>query len=429
MWLRNKIIFSILILSIGYNQSVMNSYGIGMLDLKQDVASNGSSSNGFLPSFRKGVAISNPVTWHLLPYSYLSFGYSGNISTIEEPSIQNYGSGLGSFNLIIPMKNKYAFGLSVMPYMNRHYILEGPGTIYSDPVFDDTLTVQQTVSGFGGINAFKSVFSFPISENERLAFSMNFLFGSSRKINTTTLNGIDYILHERNLFKGALAHAYFYSDRMKYDQFNIATYAAFSMTVTPISLEQYIYQPFEDATTSLSDYGVYDNWDFPSPSLTLDPINNLYEKVVSPMDYQLGFDISHPTANYQIGWYHWQDNLEKTAEFSYLDLQLKETNRFHMSVCKFRPINQKNTFEKLNYRFGLFMRNDLIITTGSLENTINEKGASFGIGIQFGSTKNQLDLSYSISVRNGLQFTNELNQSFSIGLSIGDLWFVKRRQR
>ena len=65
----------------------------------------------------------------------------------------------------------------------------------------------------------------------------------------------------------------------------------------------------------------------------------------------------------------------------------------------------------------------------SSEEWINDKGISFGIGIQFGPMKNQVDFGYSLTVRDGLYFENEIIQYINVGLSIGDLWFVKRRQR
>ena len=50
-------------------------------------------------------------------------------------------------------------------------------------------------------------------------------------------------------------------------------------------------------------------------------------------------------------------------------------------------------------------------------------------GFNFGITGNQIDLGYKLAKRDGLYLVgNETLHSFNLGISIGDLWFVKRRE-
>jgi len=327
------------------------------------------------------------------------------------------------------MKKEYAFGLKLTPYLNRHYLLQGPETPYSDPVFDDTLNVQYSASGAGGVNSFEAAFSLPVTSKERIGISFDLLFGSSREVKTTHIDDIGYILKERNLFKGSLFHLYLLSERLKIGKYDFNSYASFSVTIDPISLEQHIYSPFEDATSGQSDYGNYDPWDFPSPSFILASKENNFTDIVEPMDMQLGFDVIDNYVHYQLGWYHWQDNNENASNFSLFKQQLKSSNHFNVSVCKFSQIKKNNVFDNFEYRFGLFLKKDNIISLTSSESSITQKGVSLGIGYQFGPMKNQLDIGYSLSLQDGLQIKNEFIHSFNIGISIGDLWFVKRRQR
>ena len=60
---------------------------------------------------------------------------------------------------------------------------------------------------------------------------------------------------------------------------------------------------------------------------------------------------------------------------------------------------------------------------------IDEKGFSFGFGVKFGVVDNQIDFGFSISQRDGLDVNGELIQQFSVGISLGDIWFIKRRAR
>ena len=59
-----------------------------------------------------------------------------------------------------------------------------------------------------------------------------------------------------------------------------------------------------------------------------------------------------------------------------------------------------------------------------------EYGLSLGVGFNFGLTKNQIDISYLIGKREKiLGVSEEIIQQISIGISLGDLWFEKRRSR
>ena len=63
-----------------------------------------------------------------------------------------------------------------------------------------------------------------------------------------------------------------------------------------------------------------------------------------------------------------------------------------------------------------------------LEN-INEVGLGLGVGVNFGFTGNQIDFGYKFSKRSGLHLIDkETLHTFNVGVSIGDLWFVKRRE-
>ena len=60
---------------------------------------------------------------------------------------------------------------------------------------------------------------------------------------------------------------------------------------------------------------------------------------------------------------------------------------------------------------------------------VSEIGLGIGFGLNFGITGNQIDFGYNVSKRkNILNVDNELLQNFSIGISVADLWFVKRRE-
>ena len=51
---------------------------------------------------------------------------------------------------------------------------------------------------------------------------------------------------------------------------------------------------------------------------------------------------------------------------------------------------------------------------------------SFGFGFKFGLIGNQIDLSYRFGNREGLNL-KETIQNLNISISLGDIWFLKRR--
>ena len=153
MLLRIKVVlFSLVaLLSVGFSQSLMNAFGIGSPASNFDAASMGTSPMSLLPSFQEGVSISNPVTWSQLHYTYLTGTYGGQQSEIQSGSLKNSRTYLQQIQLIIPIKKKYAFGLSIAPNTNRLYSIIGVENLVDDNIYGDSLTVRKSVSGYGGI--------------------------------------------------------------------------------------------------------------------------------------------------------------------------------------------------------------------------------------------------------------------------------------
>ena len=86
---------------------------------------------------------------------------------------------------------------------------------------------------------------------------------------------------------------------------------------------------------------------------------------------------------------------------------------------------QPFTRDRFNFKGSLFFQK---YGAKNLEN-INEVGLGLGVGYNFGITGNQIDFGYKLADRSGIYLVeNETLHMFSVGISIGDLWFVKRRE-
>ena len=65
----------------------------------------------------------------------------------------------------------------------------------------------------------------------------------------------------------------------------------------------------------------------------------------------------------------------------------------------------------------------------SNSNKVDKFDLSMGMGLPFGKFGNQIDFAYTFSKIKREHFINEEVKTIKIGLTIGDIWFVKRRNR
>ena len=65
------------------------------------------------------------------------------------------------------------------------------------------------------------------------------------------------------------------------------------------------------------------------------------------------------------------------------------------------------------------------------KNNVTEFGYSIGFGYKFKAVGNQIDFAYSSSLKSfkASDIDEERLRGFQIGISIADIWFIKRRQR
>ena len=144
------------------------------------------------------------------------------------------------------------------------------------------------------------------------------------------------------------------------------------------------------------------------------------------LDYEI-----HELYHLQLELDMWQNKGNNNLSSSIYPGHIKEKNRVNVSLNKFPKPLTANTFDRMHLRGGIFFGNYNIVnpmTTESLD-SVNEVGLALGFGVKFGLTNSQLDIGYNFVQRSGIyQAGVENMQVFSIGVSIGDLWFIKRRE-
>lgn len=421
MWLRRLLL--LLTISVGFSQSIHNAYGLGEIYFNHDASSLAMSSRGIIPSFAEDVSLSNPATWNNLKFAYLAGNYSGN-----EVSSELGDNGLTGFNSVhfaVPMGTKYAWGFGLRPVFNQQFLLKG--SVRKFIVNNDTLNTQHFIDGSGGVSSLYTALRFPLTSTEGLAVEFDILFGSFRKDTKFSFDNRIYHYLQRNIFTGSLYKLFITSNRFNKGKIPANIFFMISGSIRSLKAKQLSFQPFEDVNGN----GYFDSSppsDNPPPSSVPSAETTVYHNIYDPSELGFGLDFKIKNESHiMVEFHHWKDNGYKPEElFPLKSLYINESNQYSISVSKFSPVVALKLSQKIQYRAGLYYRNDNLYTNLS---SMNEFGLTVGFGIKFGLTNNQLDFAYKYGMRTGEMISDEIIQQITIGVHLGDLWFVKRRQK
>lgn len=447
--------FLIILSSFVYSQDVYSAYGIGELLLSHNASVIGAGSTGLMPNFQKNVSLSNPSTWTDMPFAYISINYGGLQIIDKINNRENILSGLHQFQFILPIKGKYAIGISFQPYSSQLYSLYSNNTDIKY-IEQDTINFNSYLNGGGGISDLSFSLSARFSKTEKGALKFNYLFGSSRNqisysmndgdngldddfdglIDEEGENDINYIYNQRNIYDGTLISGYLSSNRINIGKRKLTISASFNSVLNSFRVKNYSFYPFEDVNNN----GYYDLSDYPTPagndSIPPTALKYEYKKLFIPSQYAIGLNLEmSDLLNLQVELSNWSDlaNGENNV-LSNLNYQLTDYQHFNISAIRFARALPRYWYESLHFRSGLFVRKYNLKMYATNETDFNQYdyndiGLSIGVGIKFGLTKNQLDFGLNLINRSDSINNDKFITNFNIGLTIGDIWFVKRRAK
>ena len=447
--------FLIILSSFVYSQDVYSAYGIGELLLSHNASVIGAGSTGLMPNFQKNVSLSNPSTWTDMPFAYISINYGGLQIIDKINNRENILSGLHQFQFILPIKGKYAIGISFQPYSSQLYSLYSNNTDIKY-IEQDTINFNSYLNGGGGISDLSFSLSARFSKTEKGALKFNYLFGSSRNqisysmndgnngldddfdglIDEEGENDINYIYNQRNIYDGTLISGYLSSNRINIGKRKLTISASFNSVLNSFRVKNYSFYPFEDVNNN----GYYDLSDYPTPagndSIPPTALKYDYKKLFIPSQYAIGLNLEmSDLLNLQAELSNWSDlaNGENNV-LSNLNYQLTDYQHFNISAIRFARALPRYWYESLHFRSGLFVRKYNLKMYATNETDFNQYdyndiGLSIGVGIKFGLTKNQLDFGLNLINRSDSINNDKFITNFNIGLTIGDIWFVKRRAK
>ena len=405
----------LLLVSCAMSQNTMSGYGFGS-SVDNSEASSVGVSNELMPSFKTNVSMSNPSTWHNLLFSYLNTSVDVQNANFQSNSSTNFS--LSSAKLIIPWKQKMAFGVSFKPFLSREIAINDT-TMTAFTFNDEDVLYTRMNSSSGGPSQGQLSFGYKLNEVDSIGANLNIIFGSSRYTRNLIVDNEDHLLQSRDYFSGSMIDLFYSTNRINIKDNPILFSAALSFPLKGIDIENDSYQAFID----LNDNNYHDTNDFPNVGQALLPLNQQFKNEIKVTSFTFGADYEfNPRKHIQAEMLMWKDNGEHNLNSSIYEGFIESKNKFSISYVKFaQPFSR----DRYNFKGSLFFQN---YGVKNLEN-INEVGLGLGVGFNFGITGNQIDFGYKLAKRDGLFLVgDETLHSFNVGISIGDLWFVKRRE-
>lgn len=162
---------------------------------------------------------------------------------------------------------------------------------------------------------------------------------------------------------------------------------------------------------------------------------NIKGKIKLPSSYTFGFVVLKPMIiekdRKEAGWMIGMDfSMQNWSNYRFYGQIDSVRNSWELRVGgQINPVSNRNYFSNISYRAGFFIGPDYI----HVGQKLSRFGASFGMGLPIAGRQalNQYTL-----INIGLQYSkrgndkNLLNESmfrFSLGFSLSDLWFIKRK--
>ena len=413
-----NIFISLLLLNYIHAQSVFNAYGLGLSKSGHYTATSGAGSIGLVPTFHPGVSLDNPATWPGLKFTYISGSYNSQSVSLDNRNNITYGNGLDKIQFVIPIQDRYAIGVALKLVNNHNSYFKTDSSTF-DFQGKNLITNKEFRSG-GGLLAGSFGVSFPMNEKMGLGFSVDRLFGSSRDEHSLVLNDIHYRMFNIRTYSGTVMNLNFAGNFYNDNNLIVLAFARISMTGKPVSGTLYQFDLFEDR----NDNYTYDPDDYPA-TVNVDTIE--VSDIYAPNSFSFGLNAGFRNDLNIFGEFQiWSDEASSANYESIYTDQIGSKTHFGGGIVKFGNIGARAWQDKLTFRLGAFKESYGLRYSGK---TINENGITMGIGFKFAVTGNQLDFSYRTGSRSINGDYKELVKEFNIGLSLGDVWFLRRREK
>lgn len=392
--------------------SPYSQYGIG--ELRNPLNTNLKGMAGISSAYSNEFTVNtdNPASYADLKYTTYEGGFEGSLRKITAGN-NTYNTGMATISYVtigVPLGKYAGMAFGIRPYSRVYYRmsdsadLPGIGAAYRNYTGDGS--VNYGFLGFSG--RYKG---FNIGAN------FGYLFGTIRnssvlqnKYDTTNANNADF----SNFRKiGGIYYklGILYTTPLNKDvSIRIGGTLSLKQNVN-IWTDQYSSTFTITTGSTVSD--------------TVTSVTDLKGKVVMPMTYSFG---AHLVGNDK-----WMAGIDfssaKWSQYRSYELQDSVDNSYKISIGgEYTPnsVSLYNYLQRVTYRLGFYYGKDLI----KLHNTdIDYYAFTIGASLPFKRSPDRFHLGLEIGKR-GTQSNNLISENFyrfSIGMSLNDKWFIKRK--
>ena len=395
--------------------SPYSRYGIGLLQAQQNISNRGMGGASIADRSKVLINPENPSSYSALKLTSYQLGLSGSLFNIKSATqaSRTGGFGLSYVNLAFPVGKRTGISFGLLPYSRVKYNMRLETTIpnISDVIYDY----------FGG-GSIQRVYLGAAHEYKgfSLGFNAGYLFGNYQnnvsETFTDTLNILNTDILRRTILSGLVwdfGASYHY--KIKEERYlNIGATFSNKSNVNA-KADRYWYSAIGDVSSGIYSYQV-------------DSVVEKKGKVVLPS--KIGFGLQYGNGDF------WKIGVDfSTSDWSqYRSYDVADSFVSSTAIRvggEFTPdVNDKfNAWKRVSYRIGGYYVNEPI----KLKN-IQLKSTALTVGLGYPIKRTlrsigQFNAAFEVGKRGTLD--NDLLQEnftrFSIGVTLNDRWFLKRR--
>jgi len=400
--------------------SPYSRFGIG--DLSENNNAWNLSMGGSGIAFRSPyhVNYSNPASY--TAFDSLSFIFEGgfNIDMIKLTStLQSDNRNVASVGYLLfgmPVTKWWRTSIGMVPYSKIGYSIGSPGKI-------GETNILRTYEGSGGINRFYWGNAFRIIQGLSIGVNASYLFGSMNRISTVLFPDSAYYANYKIENHITMNDLYFnfgvqYTARLKKD-LKLTLGGVFANQSKMAAKTDYLANTYAQGGSGV---------DIVKDTIAF--ADNYGGNIVIPLMFGVGFAFEKTekwTAGADFKWQNWK-NFKAVINDSVV-ISESLTNAYSISVgAEVVPdINSySNYLKRVRYRFGFLYNSTYLELFGK---HLNEYALTLGFGTPVRGAKTALNVSVQLGTR-GTTEANLIRETylrFTIGFSINERWFVKRK--
>ncbi|MCF6131008.1 porin family protein [Flavobacterium wongokense] len=414
------LLFSLAIFAQEGTSSPYSFYGIGDIKFKGTIENRSMGSISVLPDSIH-LNIQNPAHFASLKLTSFTIGgtYANTKSVTESQEAKARRTSLDYLAFGIPVGKKLGIAFGLVPYSSLGYKI---GKIKHDIVGTDTIrSIYSQYSGIGGVNRVFVGFGYKLTKNLNFGADIQYNFGTietknlkfqndlqygSREINTSDLRGVNFDFGLAYQTKTSTKHTFFSS---------IAYTPQSELTLGNSREIQLIQFLSSSAIQTIESQDV--------------PVADTKIKLPSKLTIGAGFgEIKKWSVGGEVSFIK---NSVMSNRFDDIDEAGRTSfeNSIRYSIGGFYIPNYNsysNYYKRVVYRGGLRYENTGLVI---LDKSINDFAANVGLGLPLGGIFSNINVGLEIGKR-GTKYYNLVEENYvniSVGLSLSDRWFVKRK--